>query len=138
MQIVTDGYDPTIGFLPQYQTPETATFQQASELLAAAEHRLTMARNFIETAPQMESIMQAGKAFFAANRYAECIEQMNVYLAYYPDHELASEYVKQSESRMMDIRSDNRVRRATIDLTQKHINESLSFWQRLLFWRKKR
>lgn len=130
------GYDPTIGFLPQYLTPETVTLLQASELLADAQRRLTLVRNFIETAPQMESIMQAGKAFFAANRYPECIEQMNVYLAYYPDHELASEYIKQAESRLNDIRNADRDRLASLELEQQRLTASHSWWRRLLFWRK--
>jgi serine/threonine-protein kinase len=95
-------YDPSTGHLSDQPLPKEPTYTQASEFYARAHQRMVRAKQHIEGSAQIESIMQAGKGLYAAGQYQQCIEQMNIILAYSPGHELAAEYIQQCQHRMRE------------------------------------
>jgi serine/threonine protein kinase len=107
-------YDPSTGTLGETSLPEEPTYSQATEAFAQAQKRLNKTKHYIESSAQLESVMRSGKALYAAQQYAKCIEQMNIILAYYPNHELATEYIQQCQKRLSEREEADEKRRQII------------------------
>ena len=115
-------YDPSTGHLSDPPLPQEPTYTQASEFYAKSHQRMVRAKHYIEGSAQIESIMQAGKALYAAGNYQQCIEQMNIILAYSPGHELSAEYIQQCQHRIREQEELQERRRYIIQAEQEIMN----------------
>lgn len=115
-------YDPSTGNLAEASLPDEPSYSQASEVFANAQKRLNKTKQYIESSAQLESVMRSGKALYTAQQYVQCIEQMNIILAYYPNHELATEYIQQCEKRLNEREEADEKRRQIILAEQTIIN----------------
>jgi serine/threonine-protein kinase len=115
-------YDPSSGQLSDPPLPDDPTYTQASEYYARAHHRMVRSKQYIEGSAQMENLMQTGKALYATGEYKKCIDQMNIILAYSPAHELAAEYIQQSNQRLREQQELEDRRRYMIRSEQEIVN----------------
>ncbi len=115
-------YDPSSGMLSDPPLPQEPTYTQASGVYARAHQRLARAKQHIESSAQIESIMQAGKALYAAGKFKDCIEQMRIIQAYSPGHELAGEYVQQCQHRIREEEEIQERRKYIIQAEQNIMN----------------
>jgi serine/threonine protein kinase len=113
-------YDPSTGKFDEMSLPEVPSYSQASEVFAQSQKRLNKAKHYIESSAELESVMRSGKGFYAGQQYEQCIEQMRIILAYYPNHELATEYIQQSNNRLKE-REEAEEKRRQIILTEQNI-----------------
>lgn len=115
-------YDPSTGNLAEASLPEEPSYSQASEVFAQAQKRLNKTKHYIESSAQLESVMRSGKALYAAQQYQQCIDQMNIILAYYPNHELSTEYIQQCQKRLNEREEADEKRREIILAEQTIMN----------------